>query len=201
MAALRDRLVSIYGDGITKGSMIGHEGRVAPVLAYLNPKTILEIGTYQGVSAVLWAQHCDSLVTLDIKKRKIASEIWTRFGVEDHIEYVIVDGNAKKKQFTSERDIDLAFVDGEHSGEGVKFDFECVKHAKAVLFHDYKPEGGIYKDCTNNRFPDVAAVINSLDPLPLLFGPTCSQFALWLNPAFFTRDDRDELGRVADAAA
>ncbi|MDT9198045.1 MAG: class I SAM-dependent methyltransferase [Limnospira sp. PMC 1042.18] len=190
-------LKPLFGEKIVNGSMIGHADRLRPILEILNPKTILEIGTLRGVSSAFWATTCDQVLTIDIKPQPICSKVWTTLGLQDKIIAVHVLSNPAKKAFCQTVNFDLAFVDGEHTKEGVEFDFNCVSsQAASVLFHDYKPEGGVYESCNNNRMPGIAEFVDSLQPSPILFGPLCSKMALWLNPNKISVDIRAQIEKV-----
>lgn len=190
-------LKPLFGEKIVNGSMIGHADRLLPILEILSPKTILEIGTLRGVSSAFFATTCDQVLTIDIKPQPICSKVWATLGLQDKIIAVHVLSNPAKKAFCQTVNFDLAFVDGEHTKEGVEFDFYCVSNqAASVLFHDYKPEGGIYESCNNNRMPGIAEFVDSLQPSPILFGPLCSKMALWLNPDKISVDIRDKIQEV-----
>lgn len=188
--SIRRDLISKFGQDVAKNSMINHEERITPILKILKPRTILEIGTLKGVSAAYWASNCECVITLDIQLRKSAFDLWQQFGVASRIAAVQISNEEAKHAFVGQLEFDLAFVDGEHTSSGVASDFACTKKAKAVLFHDYKPEGGPYTSCGNRRLPGVAAVIDAIQPAPLLFGPLCSQMALWLNPDRISAEEK-----------
>jgi predicted O-methyltransferase YrrM len=181
-----------FGNDITEGSAIDQEEAFAEVLTALRPRRILEIGTRYGVSAAYFAQFADSVVTIDIEKspesyRRKAREIWKSTGLEGKIESYLAPGdvgwqyNAAKRGFIGTQEFDFAFIDGSHHWRDVLFDFDCVHRCGCVLFHDYKPEGGAYADCDNERFQGIADVIDSLHPAAYIIGKHCSQMAVWLS--------------------
>jgi predicted O-methyltransferase YrrM len=126
-------------------------------------KTVVEIGTYKGISAAFLAQFAKTVFTFDIKDYKRKYKIWDDLGVADKIRYFTVKGpsnNFEGKIRTSKKAVDIkeiienlrfdfAFIDGEHTYEAVKQDFELVKKCGRVLFHDIhkKAYKGIVQFC------------------------------------------------------
>jgi predicted O-methyltransferase YrrM len=182
-----------YGADITEGSAIDQEEAMVEVLQQLRPRRILEIGTRHGISSALFAHHAEVVVTVDIEKspvsyRELAREVWQSTGVAHRIKPYLAPGevgwqyNAAKADFIAAQDFDFAFIDGSHHWRDVLFDLRCVRRCGCVLFHDYKPEGGAYADCGNERYQGIADVIDTLKPSVYLLGKHCSQMALWLAP-------------------
>jgi hypothetical protein len=170
---LRDQVTEVFGADIRAGSMLSHEQWIVDLASILRPQRVLEIGTLHGLSAALWAQVADHVTTIDINKSAAAPLVWDKLGVANKITYRIVKSNEEKRQIAAAEDFDLTFVDGDHTHAGAKSDFACVARCGAVLFHDYKPN--------NWRFRGLVKFIDSLKPLPFVFGPTSGRFALWLS--------------------
>ena len=191
--SVEDKIIQLMGDDFITNSMIRHEPNAEKVLRLLRPRVLLETGTFKGISTTLWAEHCETVITVDIAPRPEAFELWEKAGVSDKIASVKVLNDTAKKALIRQLSFDFAFIDGDHSGEGVRFDFECVKTASAVMFHDYKPDWGEFESCTNARFPDSARYINSLEPRRTIFGPHCSKMALWLNPERIDAEQRETI--------
>ena len=91
---------------------------------------ILEIGTRNGISAVILAQ-VGPVVTYDVKKRFLIDDIWAWQGVQDRVEF-----RFRGQDPLDMSDVGLAFIDGDHSYDSVKQDFEEVKGCGRVIFHD-----------------------------------------------------------------
>ncbi|HDZ13371.1 hypothetical protein LCGC14_0643790 [marine sediment metagenome] len=115
----------------------------------------VEIGTKFGISSLLLAHYAYHLTTIDIIPRTEPVRIWNCFGVSHKITYGVVKDDDEKKQYLKSLDFDFAFVDGDHSYKGVKFDFECVKKCGKVLFHDY-----------DHNKPVKEGVVRFIDELP-----------------------------------
>lgn len=175
-----DQLREKFGDDKCKGTMVGHESYIAKLLRIIQPKNFVEIGTYRGLSTVLWAELCEHVTTIDINELPICEEVWDFMGVRDKVTYKIVANSDETAEFLASFDFDMTFIDGGHDGVSVERDFRMTQQCGCVLFHDYKPDSGIYADCDNQRFPDVSAVIDSLVPKAIPFGVKCNQFAIWI---------------------
>ncbi|MEM8952510.1 MAG: class I SAM-dependent methyltransferase [Verrucomicrobiota bacterium] len=189
--SLKARLEGSFGSGIIEGSSIAQEAVLRQLLGFLSPRRVLEIGTRQGISAALFAEYADEVLTVDIEKspdqiKALAREVWKYLGISERVKPYLAKGevgwqyNGDKKAFISEQDFDFAFIDGNHTWRDVQLDFQCVRKCGCVLFHDYKPATAAYRDCRNTRMQDVVDVIDSLRPRAYLIGSECSQMAMWL---------------------
>lgn len=112
--------------------------------------TILEIGTFRGLSAVLMAQQRKDcfIITIDphigIKDcslsstEEIARANFKRFKVESQINHQKISS----QEFKLIGEIDMLFIDGEHSFAGVSHDYykfqKYVKKGGYIVFHDYE---------------------------------------------------------------
>lgn len=136
-------LMKEFGFRILRGSAAGwKDGRVyeRTFRNYLKDIEIghaIEIGTWRGVSTAILAHYADKVTTVDIKYYDIAPHVWLWAGVKGKITYYVAENNKLKRKLLEETGFDFAFIDGDHSYEGVKYDFECVKKCGRVLFHDY----------------------------------------------------------------
>jgi predicted O-methyltransferase YrrM len=188
---LARKLRTALGPEVTEGSSIDQEPEFRALLGALRPRRMIEIGTRHGVSAALFAEYAEEVVTIDIalspdSYREWTRRVWAEAGSAGKISPFLAAGttgkecNASKAAFLRGQEFDFAFIDGSHITREVIFDFECLKRCGCILFHDYKPEGGEFADCPNERYPGIAAFIDSLTPQAYLIGKKCSQMALWI---------------------
>ena len=125
------------------------------VLKVAEPKTVLEIGCYRGVSTEVWLLHCAQVVAVDPwPEIPIRREFLARCSHYPHLE--MVEGlSPVALSSLSDRRFDLCYIDGDHSYEAVRQDIQaCKPLVKPGAFlggHDY---GG---DC-----PGVAQAVDEL---------------------------------------
>jgi hypothetical protein len=145
--------------------------------------TILEIGTYRGIGSLYMSQFCRKLYTIDLvdglleyqikkgivkDKLPVRHQLWEMFK-RDNIFFMPVKCNNSKIRVIKKLDFDICFIDGGHSFEDAKLDFELVKHCGKVLFHDY--------DFSN--LPKRDGVWNFVNTLPKEQLTVRDIFALW----------------------
>lgn len=98
----------------------GHlQGKTLELLVrLLNPKTILEIGTYTGYSGICMARglgHAGKLITLDINDEleTMVRNLFDKSGLSHKIDYRL--GDATKIIPLLEDDFDMVFIDADKS--------------------------------------------------------------------------------------
>jgi predicted O-methyltransferase YrrM len=146
-----------YCDGFLHAFQVPEE--IVPLLEdvkSLNPQTVIEIGTHRGGTLYLWARLARPdaiLVSIDLPGGKFGggyspfrAPIYHRFAqkrqklhlmrANSHSESTLEE----TKRLLSGRPIDLLFIDGDHSYEGVKKDWEMyaplVRPGGLIVFHD-----------------------------------------------------------------
>ena len=116
------------------------------------PKTILEIGTGRGGSAYFWSRLAPAgakIVTVDLSEG--ASEYVAIYQRPEVNPVTCITGDSRSEdtvhavvQAMEGRKIDLLYIDGDHTYEGVKADFETYAPMLAansrVAFHDIHPD-------------------------------------------------------------
>lgn len=111
------------------------------ILAEINPKYILEIGTWKGFSAQVWHKAfspIDQLITIERDQFEYEYQ-------PNNLHYIRGDSHQSEvidevKKWCDYDKIDFLFIDGDHSYEGVKKDWEMygplVQKGGIVAFHD-----------------------------------------------------------------
>lgn len=121
------------------------------------PRTVLEIGTAKGGSFYIWSRHLDSvdkLVSVDLPGGRFgggyderAAELFRQFAPDKRMEFVRADSH-RTATFEAVADlvdegVDFLFIDGDHTYEGVKRDFEMYSELVAdgglIALHDILP--------------------------------------------------------------
>jgi len=127
-----------YGFGfLCGGTSVRPDNIIIKVMEHVKPKVAVEIGTYRGLSTTVIASACDKVYTFDIKYWEEDTEfLWNTFKVRDRIFYNIVKSNFDKKYLLYSRNFNFAYIDGNHSIEDAKYDFEITKKCDHVLFDD-----------------------------------------------------------------
>ena len=142
---IQKKLIEKFGNHINHMSCIylnDGEKHLRSFLEELAPlDTVIEIGTFQGVSACIISEYAKKVMTFDIEKQPLTESI-VDFACESKIDLIVgkpsMISAGVKESFEKEK-IDLAFIDGEHFDGQLKKDFELVKDCKQILIHDYDP--------------------------------------------------------------
>lgn len=131
------------------------------IVERVKPKHILEIGTASGGSLFLIARHAANdakLISLDLPGGlfgggypEYKSEFYKSFAWSDQ-DLQLIRGDSHDPQIFEQvkamlngKSIDLLFIDGDHSYDGVKHDFEqysqLVSPSGIIAFHDIVKHG------------------------------------------------------------
>jgi predicted O-methyltransferase YrrM len=130
------------------------------LLEQMRPQTIVEIGTDEGGTLFLWTRVAAPdalLVAVDARPLGVLGQrsayALVRRGLARHrqrIELVmpvnsqIQETVDRVRSLTGGRPVDFLFIDGDHSYEGVKRDFELwsplVRPGGLIAFHDMRPD-------------------------------------------------------------
>lgn len=124
----------------------------AELLRERRPRTVLEIGAARGATLFLFTQLADPearIVTVDMGSAAWKSVFYRSFARgEQVVRLVRGDSHAagvqgRVRQLLATRPVDLLFVDGDHTYEGVKQDFETysalVPPGGLIALHDIVP--------------------------------------------------------------
>ncbi len=131
-------------------------GGLCEIIEKIKPKTVLEIGTATGGSLFLFSRFSSSnanIVSIDLPKgasggfyAKMAESLYKKFGAPGQKITLLRKNSHKKETFEllktiiGNNELDFLFIDGDHSYEGVKQDYELysplVKKGGIIAFHD-----------------------------------------------------------------
>lgn len=112
-----------------------------PLVAKIDPQVVLEIGMHQGYSMEIWRKAFDPLMLIGIEKDlptflSYVTEETMLWRTDSHSERTQVHVEV----FLQKRLVDFLFIDGDHSYEGVKQDFEMyapfVRKGGIIALHD-----------------------------------------------------------------
>jgi predicted O-methyltransferase YrrM len=160
-----DKLVnSVYsfeslGINIKPGQVKEEITGLLEILEKLRPKNMLEIGTANGGTLFLFARVADpnaTIISIDLPHGKFGGgyPLWRipmyRSFASDRQRICLIRADShdpstvlELRQILKEQNLDFLFIDGDHTYEGVKKDFEMysplVKKGGVIAFHDIVP--------------------------------------------------------------
>jgi len=115
----------------------------------LEPRVVLEIGTYEGGTALIWAQLArDLVVTCDISPPGPRGELIEAFAPPGSgCRVSVLTGDSHSADFAGRierelagRKVDFLFIDGDHTEAGVESDYRAYRHlvreGGIIAFHD-----------------------------------------------------------------
>lgn len=133
---------------------------------YAKPKTICEIGTHDAKSAVQFVDYC---IKLNRNLKYFGYDIFDDVKYNDEFHTKEINGkgagkiskakanlNHRKHKYKffkfqlfqgytedtlKNNDYDFVYIDGGHSYETVKHDYNKVKNSKVIVFDDYQTQG------------------------------------------------------------
>ncbi len=143
------RAACVYGADQRWFELVG----LAHLVREINPKITMEIGLYQGGTIALWAQLMPpkaTLIGVDIKLSEgIEKRIRAKMKTGQNLHLLEADSHSietksRVLEIIGDNKLDFLFIDGDHSYEGVKKDFEdfspLVRPGGIVAFHDIIPD-------------------------------------------------------------
>jgi predicted O-methyltransferase YrrM len=128
---------------------------LSEIVARRDPETVVEIGTARGGSFYIWCRYLDAqVVSIDLPENDPRSigpgpHFFREMDSDTDTEFIRGDSHSEyTKQECTEildgQDIDFLFIDGDHSYEGVKNDFELYRELMAsdgiIALHDIASE-------------------------------------------------------------
>lgn len=122
---------------------------LAAEVAKLRPKVIIEIGTYEGGTTLIWSQLAsERVITCDINPPGPRGELIRAFPPPaSGCKVSILTGDSHATDFAAEVEkevggaqVDFLFIDGDHTEAGVEADYRTYRHlvreGGIIAFHD-----------------------------------------------------------------
>lgn len=144
--------------------------KLLELIKIFQPKTIAETGTWNGNNAIRMLQATGlenpSYIGFDLFEEATEETDKKEFNVKPHNRVADVQAHIKKhvplanvsliKGDTNKTlhnlIVDFAFIDGGHSLETIRHDYECLKKSSVIVLDDY------YTSDANGRIPDISKV-------------------------------------------
>lgn len=142
------------------------------LIAVFKPQSIVEIGTWSGDNAIRMIkaaqQHHEKVdyIGYDLFEDATPETDAEEFNVKEHhtqaevrakiekacpgAEIALVKGNTRETLRTITAD--FVFIDGGHSIETIKSDYEAVKHSSVIVFDDF------YSPLPDGQMPDIQKI-------------------------------------------
>ena len=124
------------------------------LLGKLNPQKGLEIGNAWGGTTLFWRALAPEIVSLDLYPVGHEDGIFPVERLED-VKFILGDSHDKEilRQAEEFAPYDFLFIDGDHTREGVKMDYDMyaplVRKGGIVAFHDW----GYQEGAPSHRWP------------------------------------------------
>jgi len=113
-------------------------------------KTVVEIGTFRGISSAYMAQFAKTIFTFDIEDFPEKYKVWEDLEIKERINFYLIKNSKDIRQILSKIKFDFAFIDDDHIYETIKEHFSLVSQCGKVLLHDVaklKKFPGVKKFC------------------------------------------------------
>ena len=141
--------------------------QLLPIIAKAKPQTIVEVGTWNGLRAIEMCtealKHQEKVLylgfdlfeeasaesderELNVKRHHSVAEVEARLGefkkANTGFDFKLFRGDTGKTiKWLPDIPVDFAFIDGGHSTETIKSDYEGLKHAKVIVLDDFYKKG------------------------------------------------------------
>ncbi len=154
--------------------------RLLEIIKASNPKIILEIGTFNGGTLFLFSRIANKdalLISIDLPKIKLGNfqfdwkvPLIKRFSLPQQ-KLKLIRANSHRpstlyqvKKLLDGKKLNFLFIDGDHSYDGVKKDFEMysplVKPGGIIAFHDIVPPSSYLANTVHKFWKQIKNEIN-----------------------------------------
>lgn len=123
-----------FGGEIFRRSSVFHGLRAFLDQNKVTGKRCFEIGTWNGLTAVVLSRFFDEVVTVDIVDNPIKHRVFDHLGITN-VRCEVVENNIAKAKLAASLDFDCAYLDGDHAVD-TRDDFEMCRKANRILFQE-----------------------------------------------------------------
>lgn len=148
--------------------------RLADAVKGINPKVIVEIGTRKGGTLFIWCRYSQAseIISIDLpggihgggypKTKQKFYQLFLSDQPQRKLHLFQMDSHQKGTldkliEILNDRLIDFLFIDGDHTYNGVKLDFEMygplVRKGGIIAFHDIIPNTTAHEDAATIEVP------------------------------------------------
>ena len=153
---IQEKLIEKFGDDINQMSCVYIGDGEKSLRHFLDGKkfdTIIEVGTYQGVSTAILSEYAKKVYAIDIVDFPLRDKIFYFLDI-DNVEFYkceadFADKEKHIKKIMKNEKVDLVFLDGDHWGQALEQEFNLVKDIPEILIHDYEKAFPIVYDFCN----------------------------------------------------
>lgn len=131
------RIYQKFGAEVFRRSSVFHDLEKFLREENISGKCAFEVGTWNGLTAVVLSRFFERVVTVDITDQPLKHEILKEAGVTN-VECITIGDNKEKRGILEKLDFDFAYLDGDHAHD-TDTDFELVEGCGRVLFHEFWP--------------------------------------------------------------
>lgn len=156
-----------FGGEVFRRSSVFHELKRFLENQKVVGDTAFEIGTWNGITAVILSRYFRRVVTVDVVHNPLRQQIVEHLGITN-IEFVDIKDNAEKARVVEATKFDFAYVDGDHAND-TETDWQLVRHCGRVMFQEVLP-----------MQPPVWRLVRMLPPDQVTYGGI--GLALWKSP-------------------
>jgi hypothetical protein len=153
-----------FGGEVFRRSSVFHDLKRFLEQCDVRGDTCLEIGTWNGITAVILSRMFRRVVTMDIFHNPVRHEILSHLGISN-VEFIDLEDNEHKARLVRDLDFDFAYLDGNHA-EDTELDWSLANRCGRVLFQECLP-----------MQPPVHNLVRKLPPEEVVYGGV--GLALW----------------------
>jgi hypothetical protein len=123
-----------YGGDILRRSSVFHGLRKFLTENNVKGHTCFEVGTWNGLTAVVLSAFFKRVISVDIAHNGIKHEVIKHLGITN-ISCIDIKDNDEKAAIARSLRFDAAYLDGNHADDTGE-DWNLVRHCEQVIFHE-----------------------------------------------------------------